>query len=146
MFYLTIVIIQMTFNKMVWFMVFNATFHNISVISWRSILLVEETGVLWENHRPAASHWQTLRHYVVSSTPPSKSNYHAITTTAAPVQQEDQATASINKWPIFYWRFLILNPIKEGNVIELNQCFLKNQKPSKNRSVKKIEKDVRKES
>ena len=27
------------------FMVFNATFNNISVISWRSVLLVEETGV-----------------------------------------------------------------------------------------------------
>jgi hypothetical protein len=27
------------------FMVFNATFNNISAISWRSVLLVEETGV-----------------------------------------------------------------------------------------------------
>jgi hypothetical protein len=34
-------------------MVLNATFHNISIISWRSVLLVEETG---ENHRPVASH------------------------------------------------------------------------------------------
>jgi hypothetical protein len=34
-------------------MMFNATFNNISVISWRSVLLVEETG---ENHRAAASH------------------------------------------------------------------------------------------
>jgi hypothetical protein len=33
-------------------MVFNATFNNISArpISWRSILLVEETGVPGENH------------------------------------------------------------------------------------------------
>ena len=30
-------------------MVFNATFNNISVISWRSVLLVEETGVNGEN-------------------------------------------------------------------------------------------------
>jgi hypothetical protein len=30
---------------LVWFMVFNATFNNISIISWRSVLLVEETGV-----------------------------------------------------------------------------------------------------
>jgi hypothetical protein len=40
-------------KKMVgWFMVFNATFNNtcISVISWRSVLLVEETGVPGENH------------------------------------------------------------------------------------------------
>ena len=33
-------------------MVFNATFNNIPVISWRSVLLVKETGVLGENHRP----------------------------------------------------------------------------------------------
>jgi hypothetical protein len=37
-------------------MVSNATFNNISVISWRSVLLVEETGVPRENHRPVASH------------------------------------------------------------------------------------------
>ena len=37
-------------------MVLDATFNNISVISWRSVLLVEETGVPGENHRPAASH------------------------------------------------------------------------------------------
>jgi hypothetical protein len=30
--------------------VFNATFNNISVISWRSVLLVEETEVPGENH------------------------------------------------------------------------------------------------
>jgi hypothetical protein len=50
-------------------MVFNATFKNISVISWQSILLVDETGVPRENHRPVAKHWQTLSHNVVSSTP-----------------------------------------------------------------------------
>jgi hypothetical protein len=47
-------------------MVFNATFNSISAISWRSVLLVEETG---ENDQPIASHWQTLSHNVVSSTP-----------------------------------------------------------------------------
>jgi len=70
-------------------MVFNATFNN-------SVLLVEETGVPWENH------WQTLLHDVVSSTPwvgfdletlvaigtdcidSCKSNYHTITTMTAP--------------------------------------------------------------
>jgi len=36
-------------------MVFNATFNNISVISWLSVLLMEETGISGENHRPAAS-------------------------------------------------------------------------------------------
>ena len=37
-------------------MVFNATFNNISAISWRTVLLVEETEILRENHRPVASH------------------------------------------------------------------------------------------
>jgi hypothetical protein len=40
---------------MIRFMVFNATFNNISVILWRSVLLVEETRVPRENHRPVAS-------------------------------------------------------------------------------------------
>jgi len=40
-----------------WFRVFNATFNNISAISWRSVLLVEQTGVPGENHQPVASHW-----------------------------------------------------------------------------------------
>ena len=37
-------------------MVFYTTFNNISVISWRPVLLVEETGVPGESHRPAAFH------------------------------------------------------------------------------------------
>ena len=37
-------------------MVFNATFNNISVMSWGSVLLVEETGGPVDNHRPVASH------------------------------------------------------------------------------------------
>ena len=36
-------------------MVFNATFNNISVISWQSVLLMEETGGPEENHRPVES-------------------------------------------------------------------------------------------
>jgi hypothetical protein len=48
---------------------FNATINNISVISWPSVLLVEETGVSGENHRPTASHRRTLSHNVASSTP-----------------------------------------------------------------------------
>jgi hypothetical protein len=50
-------------------MVFNATFNNVSVILWRSVLLVEETGVPGENHQPVTSHWQTLSHNIVLSTP-----------------------------------------------------------------------------
>jgi hypothetical protein len=50
-------------------MVFNATFNTITVISWQSVLLVKETRVPGQNHRPAASRSQTLSHNVVSSTP-----------------------------------------------------------------------------
>ena len=53
-------------KREVWAVVFNATFNNISTISWRSVLLVEETGVPRENRRTVASHWQTLSHNVVS--------------------------------------------------------------------------------
>ena len=53
--------------KVDWFglMVFNATFNSISVIPWRSVLLVKETGGPGENHRPVASHWQTLHVRIV---------------------------------------------------------------------------------
>ena len=36
-------------NEPGWFMVFNATFNNISAISWWSVLLMEETRVPGEN-------------------------------------------------------------------------------------------------
>jgi hypothetical protein len=50
-------------------MVFIAIFNNISAILWQSVLLVEETGGPRENQRTVASHWQSLSHIVVSSTP-----------------------------------------------------------------------------
>ena len=82
-------------------MVFNATFNNISVISWRSVLLLDEIGVHGENHWPAASHWQILSHNVVHLTmsriwTPTlmvistdcigscESNYHTITAMTTP--------------------------------------------------------------
>jgi hypothetical protein len=52
-----------------WVMVFYATFNNISVILWRSVLMVGETGVFGENHRTVASCVHTLSHNVVSSIP-----------------------------------------------------------------------------
>ena len=43
-----------------WFIMFNATSNNISVISWWSVLLVEETG---ENHQILSHNvWSTPRH------------------------------------------------------------------------------------
>jgi len=37
-------------------MVFKVTFNNSPVISWRSVLLVEKTGIPGENQRSAASY------------------------------------------------------------------------------------------
>jgi hypothetical protein len=45
-----ITIIQPTRVRLKHYMVFIATFNNISVISWRSVLLVEEIRVPGENH------------------------------------------------------------------------------------------------
>jgi hypothetical protein len=50
--------------------------NNISVISWLSVLLVEETGVAGENYWSTTSQLQTLSHNVVSSTPYSNLLWH----------------------------------------------------------------------
>jgi hypothetical protein len=50
-----------------WFIVFNATFNNISVISWQSVLLVEETRVPRENEE---SNYHTISR--------EESSYHTI--------------------------------------------------------------------
>ena len=49
-------------------MVFNTTFNNISVILWRSVLLVEETGVPAQKLQ-TYSKSDKLSHNVVPSTP-----------------------------------------------------------------------------
>ena len=82
-------------------MVFNATFNNISVLSWRSVLLMEETGVLRENHTCRKSLTSHILLYRVHSTwvifklttlvvissnciCSCKSNHHTIMTQTAP--------------------------------------------------------------
>jgi hypothetical protein len=56
--YLHLQLSSINFKKLLinWlgFMVFNVTFNNISVISWRSVLLVDDTRVPGENHQPVA--------------------------------------------------------------------------------------------
>ena len=83
-------------------MMFNATFNNISVISWRSVLLVEETGepekttdlskitdkldriMVYQVHIAWAGFELTMLAVIGTDCIGScKSNYHMITTTAA---------------------------------------------------------------
>jgi uncharacterized membrane protein SpoIIM required for sporulation len=45
-------------------MLFNPTFKNIKIISWRSVLLVDETGVPGENRHIVASLWHNIVRFV----------------------------------------------------------------------------------
>ena len=97
-------------------MMFYPTFNNISAISWRSVLLVEENRVSGENHWPVARHWQILSYNVVLSIPglsrvrtklvligtdctcSCKSNYHIITTMMVPYLNGDRISLRYLSW------------------------------------------------
>jgi hypothetical protein len=78
-------------------MVFNATFNNISVISWWLVLLAEETGVPRENNRPTASHWQILSHHVVSSIPRYEQDSHSSTIVVIGIDSTSSCKSNHNK-------------------------------------------------
>jgi len=89
------------------FMVFNATFINISVTSWWSVLLVEETGVPRENTDHimlcrvdldmSGIRFELIDNDYISSI---KSNHHTITITTAPVNILEYITYSVMT---YYW-------------------------------------------
>jgi hypothetical protein len=50
-------------------MVINAALNIISAISWRSVVMVVETGVLGEHYRPASSHFEIDKQTNIFCTP-----------------------------------------------------------------------------
>ena len=57
-----------SFKFKIWFFVFNATFSNISAISWRPVLVVEEAGVPGDNYRPNLVEIRIPKKFSVCST------------------------------------------------------------------------------
>ena len=116
-------------------MVFNATFNNISVISWQSVLLVEATGIPRENHRPTAIHWQTLSHNVVSSTArhvvictdctgSCKSNNHTITTGATSRERTAYHSGTYEVTPVFVGGIGVVQSVGFCVVPALNSRYM----------------------
>jgi hypothetical protein len=50
-------ITELRIDDFIWILIFSATFCNISAISWRPVLMVEEAEVPGENRRPWTSNW-----------------------------------------------------------------------------------------
>ena len=104
-------------------MVFNATFNNISTISWRSVVLVEETGVPGERYRPVASLllkdsvyltppklWDHLLYFEVSYSNPAQGEVHS------------KQHYVINFVSNVLWVFRLPPSIKLNAMIQLQYC------------------------
>jgi len=82
----------------------------ISVISWQSVLLVEETRVRGENHWPAASHWQTLSLNVVSSTPHLRAGFIHFFVEQNQGLFKDFPGQKLQFSSTFFWAFSYIKP------------------------------------
>ena len=100
-------------------MLFNTTFNNISVISWLSDLLVEETGVPRENHRPVTSHWQMLSHNAVSNIPRTGFELTTLVVISTDCTVNPTTMRSQPRWACIQWKGNINHdgPAFNGRVI-----------------------------
>jgi hypothetical protein len=117
-------------------MVFNTTFNDISVISWRSVLFVEETEVHGESPRPVASHimlyrvdlvwavYKLLKLMVIGTDciGSNKSNYHMITTMYGPFNK------SFHPLYTCIWFIIVFNYLIQINIKIYTQYLRINQK------------------
>ena len=84
--------------------VFDATFNDITLISWLSVLLGEEAEVSGENHWPVASRWHTLSHNAVSSTSLlSGVQTHNVSGDRQPAYDDDHDSRKLILVKLFKW-------------------------------------------